>query len=73
MRNGDVKMLLVAYVSGFIDRRLLHDGNSDACRTFLISEAPSPSPTDVYIGFKGCNSTVQSLNYQTEKLAETVG
>jgi hypothetical protein len=71
MRNGDVKMLSVAYVSGFIVRRLLHDGNCDACKAFLISEAPSP--TDVYIGFKECNSMVHSLNYETEKLTETVG
>jgi hypothetical protein len=70
MRNGDVKMLLLPYVSGFIARRLLCDGNCDACKACLISEALSP--TNVYIGFKECSSTVCSLNYQTEKLAETV-
>jgi len=32
MHNGDVKMLLVAYVSGFIASRLLHDGNCNACK-----------------------------------------
>ena len=56
MRNGDVKMLLVAYVRGFIARRPLRDGNCDACKACLISEAPSP--TDVYIGFKECSSMV---------------
>ena len=71
MCNGDVKMLLVAYVSGFIARRLLHDGNCDACKACLISEALSP--TDVYIGCKECNSTVHSVYCQTEKLAETLG
>jgi len=71
MRNGDVKMLLVAYVSGFIARRLLHNGSCDACKACLKPEALSP--TDVYIGFKECNSTVHSLNYQPEKLAGTVG
>jgi len=71
IRNGDVKMLFVAYVSGFIARRLLHDGNCDAGKACLISEAPSP--TNVYIGFKECSSMVHSLDCQTEKLAETVG
>ena len=42
MCNGNVKMLLVAYVSGFIIRRLLWDGSCDACKAYLISEALSP-------------------------------
>jgi len=37
----------------------------------LSSEALSP--TDVYISFKECSSTVHSLTYPTEKLVETVG
>jgi hypothetical protein len=64
-------MLLVAYVSGFIARHLLHDGNCEAGKACLISE--EPSPTNVYIGFKECNSTVHSVNCQTEKLAEITG
>ena len=32
-----------------------------------------PSPLDGFIGFKEHSSTVQSLTYPTEKLAETVG
>jgi hypothetical protein len=47
-----------------------HDGNCDACKACMISEAPSP--TDVYIGFQECNSMAHSINHQTDKLAETV-
>jgi len=71
IRAGEVKMLSVAYVSGFIARHLLRNGSCDACKAYLISEAPSP--TDVYISFKECNSTVHSLTYPTEKLVQTVG
>ena len=68
---GDVKMLSVAYVSGFIARRLLRSGSCDACRACLISE--SAEPTNVYICFKEHISTAKSLTYPTEKLVETVG
>jgi len=64
-------MFSVAYVSGFIARRLLRIGSCEACKACLISEIPST--TDVYIGFKECSSTVHSLTYPTEKLLETVG
>ena len=49
------------HVSGFIARRLLHNGSCEACTACLISEIPST--TDVYIGFKECSSTVNSLTY----------
>jgi predicted metal-binding protein len=71
IRAGDMKMLSVAYVSGFIARHLLCSGSCDACKACLISEAPSP--TDVYISSKECSSTVHSLTYPTEKLVEIVG
>jgi len=71
IRVDDVKMLSVAYVNGFIGRHLLCNGSCDACKACLISEAQSS--TDVYIGFKECSSTVHSVTYPTEKLAETVG
>ena len=71
IRAGDVKMLLVAYVSGFIARILLHNGSCDACKASLISEALSP--TNVYISFKECSSTLRPLTYSTQKLVETVG
>jgi hypothetical protein len=70
IRDGDVKMLSVAYVSGFIGRRLLCNGSCDACKTCLISEAQLL--TDVYIDFKECSTTVHSLTYPTEKLVESV-
>jgi hypothetical protein len=41
--DGDVKILLVAYVNGFIARHLLCDGSCDACKASLISEALSPT------------------------------
>jgi len=65
IRVDDVKMLSVAYVNGFIGRHLLCNGSCDACKACLISEA--------HIGFKECSSTVHSVTYPTEKLAETVG
>jgi hypothetical protein len=71
IRAGDMKMLSVAYVSGFIARHLLCNGSCDACKACLISDAPSL--TDVFISLKECSSIVQSLTYPTEKLVETVG
>jgi hypothetical protein len=70
MHDGDMKVLSVAYVRGVIARHLLHDGTCAACKACLTSEAPSP--TDVYIGFKECRSTVESLTYPTEKLVESL-
>jgi hypothetical protein len=71
MCAGDVKMVSGAYVSGFIVSHLLCNGSCDACKAYVISE--TVLPTDVYIGFKECSSTVHSLTYPTEKLVETVG
>ena len=68
---GDMIMISVSYVSGFIARHLLHNGSCEAYKDCLISEALLP--TDFYIGFKECSSTVHSLNYPTEKLVESVG
>ena len=70
MHAGDVKMLVVAYVSGFIARRLLRNGSCDACKACLTSEAPSP--TDVYISFEECISTIHSLTYLNAGTAVTV-
>ena len=67
----DMKMFSVAFVSGFIAKRLLNNSNCDICKKCLISEVPSP--LDGFIGFKEHNNTVQSLTYPTEKLVETVG
>jgi hypothetical protein len=71
MCNGDMKVLLVAYISGFIAMRLFRDGTCDVCKVCLTSEVPLP--TDAYISFKECRSTVESLTYPTEKLVEIVG
>ena len=50
VRACDVKMFSMAYVSGFIAKRLLNNSNCDICKKCLISEVPSP--LDVYTGFK---------------------
>jgi len=68
---GTVKMLSVAYVIGFIARRLLRNGICDAYKVCLLSKASLP--TDVYTNFKECSSIVHSLTYPTEKLVETLG
>ena len=70
IRAANVKMLPVAYVSGFIARHLLCNGSCDACKACLICEALSPA--DVFISFKECSSTVQ-YSLLSEKLVETVG
>jgi len=64
-------MFSVAYISGFIAKRLLNNSNCDICKKCLISEVPSP--LDVYTGFQEHSSRVQSLTYPTEKLVQTVG
>jgi len=67
----DMKMFSVAYVSGFIAKHLLNNNNCDICKKCLISDVLSS--LDIYTGFKGHSSTVQSHTYPTEKLVETVG
>jgi hypothetical protein len=71
MSDGNVKVLSVTYVSGFIARHLLHDSSCAACKACVTSEVPSPA--DVYIGFTECRSTVESRTYPAETLVETVG
>jgi len=38
----DMKLFLVAYISGFVAKRLLNDSNCDTCKKCLVSEVPSP-------------------------------
>jgi hypothetical protein len=71
VRADDTTVFSVAHVSGIIAMQLLQGGSCDACKACLISEVPSS--TDVYIGFRGYSSTVQSLICPTEKLVSTVG
>jgi hypothetical protein len=66
VRACDMKMFLVAYVSGFIAKCLIININCDTCKKCLIHEVPSP--LDIYTGFKEHSSTFQSLTYPTEKL-----
>jgi hypothetical protein len=66
----DLKLLLVAYVSGFIARCLLRGINCDDC-TCLTS--PKLLATNAFIYFKEYNEDIQLLTYPSEKLVETVG
>jgi hypothetical protein len=68
---GDMAVLSVAYVSGFIARQLLHGVNRDACKACLTSQVMLS--TNVFIYFKEYSDTEQSLTYPSEKLVETVG
>jgi hypothetical protein len=70
VRVGDMEVLSIAYVSGFVARRLLRNSNCDACKACLISETPSPS--DVFISFKEYKDKVHSLTYPSKKLVESV-
>lgn len=44
----------MAYVSGFMAKRMLSNGICDTCKQCLISEVPSP--LDTYAGFMERNS-----------------
>jgi hypothetical protein len=59
-----VKMLLVAYVSGFIARQLFVMAAVMLARPiWYLKHCHQP----VYRGFKKCNSRVNSLSHSTEK------
>jgi hypothetical protein len=64
---GDMKMLSVACVSGFIAILM---AAVMLTRPVLTPEAPSP--TDSYIGLKECSKTAHSITYPPEKLVKTV-
>jgi hypothetical protein len=67
---GDMEVLSVAYVSGFIARQLLRGVDCDACKACLTSQVLMS--TNVFIYFKEYSDTKQSLTYP-EKLVETIG
>jgi hypothetical protein len=69
--NCDMKLLSIAYVSGFIARRVLRGINCDNCATCLTS--PMLLATNAFIYFKECKEDKQLLTYHSEKLVETVG
>lgn len=70
VRAGNMKMS-VAYVSGFIAKKLLHVVNCDACKACLTSQVMLSHNAFIY--FKEYSDTKQSLTYPSEKLVETVG
>jgi len=67
----NMKLLSVAYVSGFIARRVLRGINCDDCTTCLTS--PMLLETNAFIYFKEYEEDKQLLTYPSEKLVETVG
>jgi len=69
--NCDMKLLSVAYVIGFIARRVLRGINCDDCTTCLTS--PMLLATNVFIYFKEYKEDKQFLTYPSKKLVETVG
>ena len=69
--NCDMKLLSVAYVSGFIARCVLRGINCDDCTTCLTS--PMLLGTNAFIYFKKYEEDKQLLTYPSEKLVETVG
>jgi len=68
--NCDMKLLRVAYVSGFIARHVLSGINCDDCPTCLTS--PLLLATNAFIYFKGYEGDKLFLNYPSEKLVGTV-
>jgi hypothetical protein len=71
VRAGDMKMLSVAYVSGFIAKHLLRVVSCEACKACLTSQAMLS--TNAFVYFKEYSDTKQSLTYPSEKLVETLG
>jgi hypothetical protein len=69
--NCDMKLLSVAYVSGFIARRVLRSMNCDDCTTCLTS--PMLLATNAFIYFKEYKEDKQFLTYPSKKLVETIG
>ncbi|PNF32279.1 hypothetical protein B7P43_G16945 [Cryptotermes secundus] len=68
---GDMEVFSVVYVSGSIARQVLRSISCEACKTCLTSEVLLSA--SVFIYFKECSDTEQSLTYPSEKLVETVG
>jgi hypothetical protein len=68
--NCDMKLLSVAYISGFIARHVLRGINCNDCTTCLSS--PMLLGTDAFIYFKEYEEDKQLLTYPSEKLVETV-
>ena len=71
MFNCDMKLLSLAYVSGFITRRVLCGINCDDCTTCPIP--PIMLATNDFICFKEYVEDKQCLPYPSEKLVEAVG
>ncbi|XP_033606755.1 uncharacterized protein LOC111862951 isoform X2 [Cryptotermes secundus] len=69
--DGDMEVLSVAHISGSVVRQVLRVVSCDACKTCLTSEVLLSA--NVFIYFKECSDTEQSLTYPSEKLVETVG
>jgi len=69
--NCNMKLLSVAYVSGFIARHVLRGISCDDCTTCLTS--PMLLAINAFIYFEEYEEDKQFLIYPSEKLVETVG
>jgi hypothetical protein len=69
--NCDMKLLSVAYVSGFIARCVLRGINCEDCTACLTSSMLLG--TNAFIYFKEYGEDKQFLTYPSEKTVETVG
>ena len=69
--NCDMKLLLVAYVSGFVARRVLRVIICDNCVTCLTP--PMLLATNAFMYFKEYEEDKHFLTYPSQKLLETAG
>jgi len=67
----DLKLLSLAYVIGFIARRVLRGISCDDCTTCLTS--PMLLATNAFMYFKEYDEYKQFLTYPSKMLVETVG
>ena len=71
MLSCDLKLLSLAYVIGFIARRVLRGISCDDCTTCLTS--PMLLATNAFMYFKEYDEYKQFLTYPSKMLVETVG
>jgi hypothetical protein len=69
VNDVDMGIFLVAYVSGFIARHVLHAVWRDDCKTCFT--APMTLSTNAFIYFKEYRDDEQSLTNPSERLLET--
>jgi hypothetical protein len=69
VNDVDKELFLVAYVSGFIARHVLHAVRCDGCKACFT--APGMLSTNAFMYFKEYRDDEQSVTYPSERLFET--